>query len=85
MLNRPEPRTYVYRMGGADPRARVNQALDDVGFAAADISAVATDDLTAIRRQDALDGPGSPLVRGLVATVAHTRDWAREVSARLDG
>jgi hypothetical protein len=85
VLNRPEPRTYVYRMGGADPRARVNQALDDVGFAAADISAVATDDLTAIRRQDALDGPGSPLVRGLVTTVAHTRDWAREVSARLDG
>ena len=84
-LNLPEPRTYVYRTGGADPRARVNQALDDVGFAAAEISAVATDDLTAVRRQDAVDGLGSPLVRGLVATVPHTPDWTREVAARLDG
>jgi hypothetical protein len=84
-LNLPEPQTYVYRTVGADPRARVNQALDDVGFAAAEIGAVATDDLTAVRRQDAVDGPGSPLVRGLVATVPHTPDWAREVAARLDG
>jgi hypothetical protein len=85
VLNLPEPQTYVYRTGGVDPRARVNQALDDIGFAAAEISAVATDDLTGVRRQDAVDGPGSPLVRGLVATVPHTPDWAREVAARLDG
>jgi hypothetical protein len=85
VLNLPEPWTYVYRAGGADPRARINQALDDVGFAAAEISAAATTDLTAVRRQDAVDNPGSPLVRGLVATVPHTSDWAREVAARLDG
>jgi hypothetical protein len=84
-LNRPEPHTYVYRMGGADPRARVNQALDDVGFAAAEISAAASGDLTAVRRQDPVDGPGSPLVSGLVAIVPHTPDWAREIAARLDG
>jgi hypothetical protein len=85
VLNRPEPWTYVYRTGGADPRARVNESLDDVGFAAAEISAVATDDLTAVRRPDAADGPGSSLVRGFVARVPHTGDWAQEVAARLDG
>ena len=84
-LNLPEPHTYVYRTGGADPRGHINQALDDVGFAAAEISAVATDDLTAVRRQDAVDGLGSRLVRDLVATVPHTPDWAREIAARLDG
>jgi hypothetical protein len=39
----------------------------------------------AVRRHDAVDCPGSPLVRGLVATVPHTPNWAGEVSARLDG
>ena len=60
VLNLPEPETYVYRASAADPRARINQALDDAGFAAADI-------------------------RARVAAIPHTPDWARQVTARLDG
>ena len=87
-LNLPEPLTYVYRAGGADPRAQVNQALDDVGFAAADIRAAAEGDLTAVRRQDMAGGAadiGSPLSRAPVATIPHTADWARQLTAQLDG
>jgi len=75
-LNLPEPATYVYRAGGPDPRALVNQALDDAGFAAARIHAAAAGDLTAAQRQDAVT---SPLARALVATVARDPAW----SARL--
>jgi hypothetical protein len=75
-LNLPEPVTYVYRAGGPDPRALVNQALDDAGFAAARIHAAAAGDLTAAQRQDAVT---SPLARALVATVARDPAW----SARL--
>jgi hypothetical protein len=75
-LNLPEPVTYVYRAGGPDPRALVNQALDDAGFATARIHAAASGDLTAARRQDAAT---SPLTRALVATVARDPGW----SARL--
>ena len=53
VLNLPEPVTYVYRAGGPDPRALVNQALDDAGFATAEIHAAASGDLAAAHRQDA--------------------------------
>ena len=71
-LNRPEPVTYVYRAGGPDPRALVNQALDDAGFAAAQVHAAAAGDLTAAHRQDAA---ATPLASGLVATVPHDPTW----------
>ena len=77
-LNLPEAVTYVYRAGGPDPRALVNQALDDAGFATARIHAAASGDLTAAQRQDAAT---SPLTRALVATVARDPAW----SARLTG
>jgi len=86
-LNLPEPMTYVYRLGGTDPRARVNRALDDAGFAAADIRAAADGDLTAVRRQDTAgraDVAASPLARALVAAIPHTPDWAAQLTARLD-
>jgi len=72
VLNLPEPVTYVYRVGGPDPRALVNQALDDAGFAMAEIHAAASDDLTASHRQDAAT---SPLGRALAATVSHDPAW----------
>jgi hypothetical protein len=77
-LNLPEAVTYVYRAGGPHPRALVNQALDDAGFATARIHAAASGDLTAAQRQDAAT---SPLTRALVATVARDPAW----SARLTG
>ena len=64
-LNLPEPATYVYRASGADPRAQINQALDNAGFAAADIGAAA--EIHA------------------VAAIPHAPDWARQLTARLDG
>lgn len=76
VLNLPEPVTYVYRAGGRDPRALVNQALDDAGFATAEIHAATAGDLTAAHRQDAAT---SPLSRALVATLARDPAW----SARL--
>ena len=72
-LNLAEPVTYVYRAGGPDPRALVNQALDDAGFATARIHAAALGDLTAAQRQDAAT---SPLTRALVATVARDPAWS---------
>jgi hypothetical protein len=72
-LNLPEAVTYVYRAGGPDPRALVNQALDDAGFATARIHAAASGDLTAAQRQDAAT---SPLTRALVATVARDPAWS---------
>jgi hypothetical protein len=82
VLNLPEPATYVYRAGGPDPRARVNQALDDAGFAPAEIHAATSGDLTSAYRGDASD---SPLARALVAAVPHTPDWPRQVTALLGG
>ena len=81
-LNLPEPATYVYRAGGQDPRARVNQALDDAGFAPAELHAATSGDLTSAYRADAAD---SALARALVAAVPHAPDWARQVTALLDG
>ena len=69
VLNLPEPVTYVYRAGGPDPRALVNQALDEIGFAPAAIHAAASGDLAAPHRQDAAT---SPLARALVARSATT-------------
>ena len=66
-LNLPEPATYVYRAGGPDPRALVNQALDDIGFAPGELHAATAGDLTAPGRQDAAS---SPLSSALVAAVA---------------
>ena len=67
VLNRPEPVTYVYRAGGPGPRALVNQALDDIGFAPGEFHAATSDDLTAARRQDSAT---SPLSSALVTTVS---------------
>ena len=80
VLNRPEPATYVYRAGGRDPRALVNQALDDAGFATAEIHAAASGDLAAPHRQDAAT---SPLTGSLVATIKHDGTWAQQVAAQL--
>src|SRR5258705_14021992 len=51
VLNLAEPATYVYRAGGPDPRALINQALDDAGFAPEEIHAAASGNLTAPNRQ----------------------------------
>ncbi len=80
VLNLPEPATYVYRAGGRDPRALVNQALDDAGFATAEIHAAASGDLAAPHRQDAAT---SPLTGSLVATIKHDGTWAQQVAAQL--
>ena len=80
VLNRPEPAIYVYRAGGPDPRVLVNQALDDVGFAAAQVHAAATGDLTAAHRQDAV---ATPLASALVATVPHDPTWAGQLAGLL--
>jgi hypothetical protein len=82
VLNLDAPATYVYRAGGADPRARVNQALDDAGFAAADIHAGAAGDLAAPRRQDVAS---SPLAGALTAEVRHDDAWAERLAGLLRG
>jgi hypothetical protein len=82
VLNRPEPATYVYRAGGPDPRALVNQALDDAGFAAAQVHAAASGDLTAARRQDA---GTSPLASALVEAVPHDPAWPDRLTGLLTG
>jgi hypothetical protein len=82
VLNLPEPVTYVYRAGGRDPRALVNQALDDAGFAAAEMHAAAGDDLTAARRPDA---ETSPLARALVAAVGRDPTWSARLMDLLGG
>ncbi len=79
-LNRPEPSTYVYRAGGPDPRALVNQGLDDAGFAAAQVHAAAAGDLTAAHRQDAA---ATPLASALVATIPHDPSWAGRLTSLL--
>ena len=78
VLNLAEPVSYVYRAGGPDPRALVNQALDDAGFAPAGLHAAAAGDLGAARRQDAA---ASPLARALIAELSHDAAWPE----RLDG
>ena len=79
-LNRPEPVTYVYRAGGPDPRALVNQALEDAGFAAAQVHAAAAGDLTAAHRQDAA---ATPLTRCLVAAIPHDPGWPARLADLL--
>jgi hypothetical protein len=79
-LNRAEPASYVYRGAGQDPRALVNQALDAIGFAAAEVHAAASGDLSAAHRQDAAT---SPLTRALVATVPHDAGWAGRLAQLL--
>jgi hypothetical protein len=80
VLNLPEPVTYVYRAGGPDPRALVNQALDDAGFAPAEIHAATSGDLTSPRRQDTA---ASPLTGALVATVPRDPAWADRLADLL--
>ncbi len=80
VLNLPEPVTYVYRAGGADPRALVNRALDDAGFAAGEVHAAAAGDLTAVRRQDS---GTSPLARALVTTVPRDHAWPARLAELL--
>jgi hypothetical protein len=80
VLNLPEPVTYVYRVGGLDPRAGVNQALDDVGFAPAELHAATSGDLTAPHRRDAAT---SPLTRGLVTTIPHDPAWPAQLAGLL--
>ncbi len=82
VLNLPEPVTYVYRAGGTDPRALVNQALDEIGFAPAAIRAAASGDLSAPHRQDAAT---SPLARALVAEVSHDATWQPQLASLLNG
>jgi hypothetical protein len=82
VLNRPEPATYAYRAGGPDPRALVNQALDDAGFAPAEIHAATSGDLTAPYRQLAA---ASPLVGALAATIPHDPDWSTRLAGLLAG
>ena len=81
VLNQPDPVTYVYRAGGPDPRILVNQALDEIGFAAAAIHAAASGDLAAAHRQDAAR---SPLARALVAEVSHDANWPQELASLLN-
>jgi hypothetical protein len=80
VLNLPEPVTYVYRAGGPDPRALINQALDDAGFAPAEIHATTSGDLTAPHRQDAAI---SLLTHALVATIPHDPDWPSRLADLL--
>jgi hypothetical protein len=80
VLNLPAPVTYVYRVGGLDPRARVNQALDDVGFAPAELHAATSGDLTAPYRRDAAT---SPLTRALVTTIPHDPAWPAQLADLL--
>ena len=83
VLNLPDPLTYVYRgPGGQASVTAVNQALDDAGFAAAELHAATSGDLTAAHRQDA---EASPLVRALMATVAHDDNWPAQLAALLRG
>ena len=82
VLNLPEPVTYVYRPGGPDPRALINHALDDAGFAPDELQATASGDLTAPYRQDAAD---SPLSGALVATLPHGPAWPSLVADLLAG
>ena len=79
-LNQPEARTYAYRAGGPDPRARVNQALDDAGFAVGELRDAGSGDLTAAYRQDAA---ASPLGRALVAVIEHDDSWTAQVGQLL--
>ena len=80
VLNLPEPVTYVYRAGGADPRDLVNQALDDVGFAPAELHAATSGDLTAPHRRDAAT---SPLTQALVAAIPHDPTWPAQLAGLL--
>jgi hypothetical protein len=82
VLNQPDPVTYVYRGGGPDPRALVNQALDEIGFAPAAIHAAASGDLAAAHRQDAAT---SPLARALFAEVSHDANWQAQLATLLAG
>jgi len=77
VLNLPAPVTYVYRAGGANPRAAVNQALDDAGFAAAELHAAASGDLTAAARQDAT---ASFLASALISTIRHDPAWSAQLA-----
>ena len=80
VLNLPEPATYVYQAGGLDPRGVVNQALDDAGFAAAELHATASGDLAASHRQGAAS---SPLAKALLAAVPHDPGWLGQLTGML--
>jgi hypothetical protein len=80
VLNLPEQATYVYRASGPDPRALINQALDDAGFAAAQVHAATSGDLTAAHRPDAAS---SLLARGEVVAIPPDSGWAARVADLL--
>ena len=82
VLNLPEPVTYVYRAGAPDPRGLINQALDDAGFAPAEVHAATSGDLTAAHRQDAAT---SPLTRALIGTIPHDPAWSTRLADLLAG
>ena len=83
VLNLDEPMTYVYEATGRqDPMAEINRALDDAGFAAAELAAAGSGGLTAAHRQDAAT---SPLATGLVGQVPHGPDWSRHMTELLAG
>ncbi len=80
VLNLPEPATYVYRAGGPDPRALINRALDEAGFSAAAMGAIAAGDLTSPHRSDA---GSSPLARALVTAIPHDASWPARMTGLL--
>ena len=79
-LNRPEPVTYALPRGRPRPPGPVNQALDDAGFAATEIHAAASGELTASPRQDTAT---SPLAGALVAAVARDQAWPSRLTELL--
>jgi hypothetical protein len=58
----------------------INQALDDAGFAAAEIHAAASGDLTAPHRQDA---ESSLLASALAITIPRAPNWSSRVADLL--
>jgi len=88
VLNLDEPQTYIYQTTGRqDPMAEINRALDDAGFAAAELAALSANSgtgssLTAAHRRDAAT---SLLASGLVGQVPHGPDWSRRVAELLAG
>jgi hypothetical protein len=78
VLNLQEPMTFVYRSAGRDPRAAVNRALDDIGFAPAQLHDSAG--LTDAHRADAAT---SELTRSLLAAIPHDPAWPTSLTSLL--
>lgn len=82
-LNEPDHATYVYRSGSADHAARLNRALDLIGF---QVSAVSDDAGSAgSRYRTAAEHlPALRVLREAYAgRVAHAGDWAGRLTGQL--